>query len=157
LARRNHSLDMHVCWGGPGSLHIENASAMGSFYEQNLAADHGREMCICCGQLGIERAPEKGIEVVLWFQRKWGMDVPVSLNPVDFDVQFSGQRSARQERHVLVTRTLRLCVLQRLDWNKPSRGRMSEGREGLVRPRWCSCANSAISANVRIRKPRAVN
>jgi hypothetical protein len=38
---------------------------MGSFYEQNLAADHGREMCICCGQLGIERAPEKGIEVVL--------------------------------------------------------------------------------------------
>ena len=35
-----------------------------------LAADHGREMCICCGQLGVESAPEMGIGVVLWFQRK---------------------------------------------------------------------------------------
>jgi hypothetical protein len=72
LARRNHSLNMHVCWESPGSLDIENAPEpeMGSFYEQNLAADHGREMCICCGQLGVESAPEMGIGVVLWFQKK---------------------------------------------------------------------------------------
>ena len=45
---------------------------MESFDEQNLAEDHGREMYICCGQLGIESAPEMGIGVVLWFQRQWG-------------------------------------------------------------------------------------
>ena len=72
MARRNHSFDMHVCWESPGSLDIENASEMGSFYEQNLTADHGHEMGICCGQSGVESAPEMGIGVVLWFQRKWG-------------------------------------------------------------------------------------
>ena len=53
-------------------MNIENASKMESFDEQNLAEDHGREMYICCGQLGIESAPEMGIGVVLWFQRQWG-------------------------------------------------------------------------------------
>jgi hypothetical protein len=73
---------------------MENASAMGSFYEQNLAADHGREMCICCGQLGVERAPEKGIGVVLWFQRKWGngrASVPLTLT-------FSSLNNGQQDR-----------------------------------------------------------
>jgi len=43
LARRNHNLDMHGRWE-TGYLDIENASEMGSFYEQNLAADLGREL-----------------------------------------------------------------------------------------------------------------
>ena len=62
------------------------------------------------------------------------------INPVDVDVQFSGQWSVRQERKILVTRTSRLCVLQRWDWNKASRSQMSKGREGLV---WCWWASRA--------------
>ena len=93
---------MHVYWESPGSLDTEIASEMGSFCEHNLAADHGREICICCGQLGVESAPKWALESFYGSKGNGEMDVPVSLNPIDVDIQLSGQWSERQERQMLV-------------------------------------------------------